>query len=90
MNMTPRKEEESAESSAEGMEKGLVEGLIEALADKHSQLDINFQKTIIRIPSMQISFELNGLVTLTSHIRDLTEEERQASTSKNIALLASK
>jgi hypothetical protein len=90
MNMTPRKEEESAESNVEGMEKGLVEGLIEALADKHSQLDINFQKTTIRIPGMQISVELNGLVTLTSHIRDLTEEERQASTSKNVALMASK
>jgi hypothetical protein len=88
--MTQQKEEESAGSNVEGMEKGLIEGLIEALADKHSQLDINFQKTTIRIPGVQVTVELNGLVTLTTHIRDLTEEERQASTSKNIALLTSK
>ena len=87
--MTPQKEE-SAGSNVEGMEKGLVQGLIEALADKHSQLDINFQKTTIRIPGMQMSVELNGLVTLTSHIRGLTEEEKQASASRNIALMASK
>ncbi len=87
--MNAQKEEVSAGSNVEGMER-LVEGLIDALADKHSQIDINFQKTNISIPGMQMSIELNGLITLTSHIRDLTEEEKKASASKNIALMASK
>ena len=87
--MTAQKEKVSAGSNVEGIER-IVEGLIDALADKHSQIDINFQKTTIRIPGMQMSIELNGLITLTSHIRALTEEEKQASASKNIALMASK
>lgn len=87
--MTAQKEKVSAGSNVEGIEK-IVEGLIDALADKHSQIDINFQNTNIRIPGMQMSIELNGLITLTSHIRALTEEEKQASASKNIALMASK
>lgn len=87
--MTAQKEE-SSETSVEGMEKGLVEGLIEALADKHSQLDVNFQKTNIRIPGMQVSIELNGIITITSHLRALTEEEKKASAAKNVALMASK
>jgi hypothetical protein len=87
--MNPQKEKVSTGSNVQGMES-LVEGLIDALADKHSQIDINFQNTNIRIPGMQMSIELNGLITLTSHIRALTEEEKKASASKNIALMASK
>ena len=88
--MTAKKESASAGSNVEGMGKGLIEGLVEALADKHSQLDINFQNTFIRIPGLGASIELNGLITLTSHLRDLTDEEKQASAAKNIALMASK
>jgi hypothetical protein len=87
--MKAQKEEVSSGSNVEGIE-GIVEGLIDALADKHSQIDINFQKTNISIPGIQMSIELNGLITLTSHIRALTEEEKQASASKNVALMASK
>lgn len=81
---------EGAGSDVEGVGKGLVEGLIEALADMHSQLDINFQKTSISIPGTQAGCELNGLITLTVHLRELTEEEKQASATKNIALMATK
>jgi hypothetical protein len=88
--MNAQKEEVSAASNVEEMEKGLVEGIIDALADKHSQLDINFQKTNIRIPGIQASIELNGIITLTAHVRALTEEEKQASAAKNVALMASK
>lgn len=83
------KEEEAGNNSA-GVGKGLFEGLIEALADKHSQLDINFQRTTIRIPGIQAGCELNGLVTLTVHLRELTEEEKQASAAKNVALMGTK
>ncbi|MDG6924368.1 MAG: hypothetical protein JRN67_13885 [Nitrososphaerota archaeon] len=83
------KRESVGSSVAEELESGLVEGLVEALANKHSQLDINFQKTGVRILGMQqLGIELNGVVTLTVHMRDLTEEEKQASATKNVALMA--
>lgn len=81
---------EGERSDVVGVGKGLIEGLIGALADKHSQLDINFQKASVRIPGTQASCELNGLITLTVHLRDLTEEEKQASATKNVALMATK
>jgi hypothetical protein len=70
------------------VEKGLFEGLIEALVDRHSQLDINFQRTNMRFPGMQLSVELNGLLSLSVHMRELTEEEKAASATKNVALMA--
>jgi len=83
------KKESRGSSVADELESGLVEGLIEALANKHSQLDINFQKTGVRILGMQqLGIELNGVVTLTVHMRDLTEEEKKASATKNVAMMA--
>lgn len=69
-------------------EKTLIEGIIEALSDKHSQVDINLQGMSVSFPNTGIGVELNGLVTLTCHVRDITEDERKASASKNIALMA--
>ena len=77
----------SGESDIAGVEKNLFEGLIEALADKHSQLDLNFQKVNLSLPGMQqIGLQLDGTITLSVHMRDLTNEEKQALSAKNVAL----
>jgi hypothetical protein len=68
-------------------ERGLVEGIIEALGNKHSQLDINFQKTTIKVPGIHQMLELDGLVTLSVHVRELTEEEKLTSSKKNVTIL---
>lgn len=73
-----------------GKEVNFLEGLIESLADKHSQLDINFQKTNIKLPGMEKTFEIDGLVTFSVHVRDLTEEEKKASTKKNVVMMTQK
>jgi hypothetical protein len=75
------------DSSSKEVERGFIDGLIEALADKHSQLDINFQKTNIKLPGIQQTVELDGLVTLSVHVRDLTEEEKLTSSKKNITVM---
>jgi hypothetical protein len=75
-------------SETEGeVTKGIFEGLIEALADKHSQLDLSFQRTTIKLPRIREPIEVNGLLTLSVHLRDLTEEEKQASKEKNVAMM---
>ena len=68
-------------------EKGIIEDLITALANKHSQVDLNFQKTSVRFPGTPVSVEVNGTITLSVHMRDLTDEEKQAYVSKNVATL---
>ena len=73
------------------MEKGMFEGLIEALADKHSQLDLNFQNVSVRVPGIQqIGLELNGTITLSVHMRDLSDDEKHAFAARNVALSAAK
>lgn len=78
----------SQSKGAADTEKTMIEGLLEALSDKHSQLDINLQGMSIRFPSVGISVECNGLITLTSHVRDITEDEKKASASRNVALMS--
>jgi hypothetical protein len=68
--------------------RSLVEGIIEALSDKHSQLDINLQRMSVKLPNTGMGIEFNGFVTVTCHVRDITEDERKASASKNISLMA--
>lgn len=68
-------------------EASFLECLIESLADKHSQLDINFQKTNIKLPGIEKTLEIDGLVTLSVHVRELTDEEKKASSKKNIVLM---
>ncbi len=67
---------------------GLFEGVLETLADKHSQLDISLQNLRVDLPNTRLSVEINGIVTVTAHVRDLTEDERKASSDRNIALMS--
>ena len=85
--MSADKKEYGRSGVAQQLESGILEGLIEALANKHAQLDINFDKTGVRILGMQhLGIELNGTISLKVHMRDLTEEEKKALASKNIAM----
>jgi len=77
-----------AESAAVRADRTIFEGLIEALADKHSQLDINFHNVNLKLPSMQVGVELNGSVTLSVHMRELSDEEKKALAEKNVGMLA--
>jgi len=73
---------------AAGNERSIVAELVAALSDKHTQIDINLQGMNVRFPNTGMSVEFDGLVTLTSHVRDMTDEEKKASASKNVALMA--
>ena len=66
----------------------IMEGILGALSDKHSQLDINLQGMSMKFPTLGMSVECNGIVTLTAHIRDITEDEKKASASKNVAMMS--
>ena len=80
----------SESKNVEEMESGLFEGLIKALGDKHSELDLTFQRTRLTVPGTQMGIELNGVVSLTVHMRELSDNEKNALAEKNIALMSSK
>jgi hypothetical protein len=73
---------------AANVEESFVAGILEALSDKHSQIDINLQGMSVKFPSIGVSVECNGLVTLTCHVRDLTEDEKKAAAAKNVAMMS--
>jgi len=74
--------------SAPEVEKSLVKGILETLSDKHSEFDINLQGMSVRLPNLGMSVDLSGLVTVTCHIRDMTEDEKKASAARNVSLMS--
>lgn len=73
---------ESKESMA-----GFVDGLIEALIDRQGQVDIRVQKLAVTVPGSPIGLEMNGTVTVTVHLRDLSDDEKKAHVSSNVAAI---
>lgn len=64
-----------------------MEGLIEALSDKHGQLDLRLQNLVVRLAGSRLGLEISGTITVAIHMRDLSEEERQAHIARNVAAL---
>jgi hypothetical protein len=64
-----------------------LEELIEALEGKQSEISLNFHKTSIGIPRLRTTMELNGSISLTLNMRDLTDTEKQAYASRAASTL---
>jgi hypothetical protein len=73
----------------EEISKGLVEGIIGALTDKHSQLDVRLRGLTLSLGESRLSLRLSGDLSLAVHMRDLTEEEKDAHVASNIASIRS-
>lgn len=68
---------------------GLIGGMLSALIDRHGQVDIRLQKVNVSMPGSALGLELNGTVTVTVHLRDLTPAEKQAHAESNVAAIRS-
>jgi hypothetical protein len=75
-----------AEGSTE-ISKGLVEGLIEALMDRQSQLDVNLKALTLSLQGTPLALQLSGKLTVSVHMRELTDEEKDAHSSATVASL---
>jgi hypothetical protein len=70
---------------ATDLSKGALEGVIDALLDRQSQLDVHLQDLTLSLPGTRMSLQLSGTVTVSVHLRELTDEEKQAHASATIA-----
>ncbi|HYK93273.1 MAG TPA: hypothetical protein VEY07_04430 [Thermoplasmata archaeon] len=70
--------------------EAFVSGLVGALANKHGQMDIRLDKVSLGIPGSPLGVELNGTVSVVVHMRDLTDEERKAHITRNVAAIRGK
>jgi hypothetical protein len=63
--------------------------LVEAISDRHGQMDIRLEHLSLRLPLVRDAVELNGTITVTVHLRDLTDKEKSARAAKEIRALGS-
>ena len=61
--------------------------MVEALSDRQGELDIRLEHLALRLPMMPESLELNGQITVSLHLRDLSDKEKAARAAKEIRLL---
>jgi hypothetical protein len=62
--------------------------MIEALSNRHGQMDIRLDRLSLRLPFSQRTVELNGTVSVSVHLRELSKEERSAHVAKQVRQLS--
>lgn len=63
--------------------------LVEALSNRHGQIDIRLENMALKLPFSGGAVELNGTMTVSVHLRELTERERSAHASRQVKALSS-
>ncbi|HKN06542.1 MAG TPA: hypothetical protein VJ021_02905 [Thermoplasmata archaeon] len=65
----------------------LLLDMVEALSDRQGELDIRLEHLSLHLPMIPESLELNGQITVSLHLRDLSDKEKAARAAKEIRLL---
>jgi hypothetical protein len=68
-------------------ESNLFQDFVQAVADRHGQLDIRLENLSVRLPFLREKVELNGTISVSVHMRDLTDKEKQARVAKELRVL---
>ena len=69
-------------------DSNLFQDLVQAIADRHGQMDIRLDHLELRLPLIHESVELNGTISVSVHMRELTDREKQARVAKELRHLA--
>lgn len=60
---------------------------MEAIANRHGEVDLRMDHVTLRLPILRDSIELNGSVSISVHLRELTAEERAAHAARQVRAL---
>jgi hypothetical protein len=60
---------------------------MDAMANQRGELDLRLEGVEVRLPFVPTPIEVSGTVTVSFHLRELTEKEREARAAKEIRLL---
>jgi hypothetical protein len=58
-----------------------------AMANQRGELDLRLEGVTLKLPFLSDPVELNGSVTVSFHVRELSEKEREARVAKEVRLL---
>ena len=64
-----------------------ISGFFAAAIGKHGQLDIRLNRVAISMPGTPLGIEVNGTVTVTMHMREMSDQERRAHVAANLAAI---
>jgi hypothetical protein len=77
-----------AAASASGPDSNLFQDFVQAIADRHGQVDIRLENISVRLPLLREKIEVNGTISVSVHMRELTDKEKQARVAKELRTLA--
>ena len=78
----------AAAASPSGPESNLFQDFVQAIADRHGQVDIRLENVSVRLPLLRENIELNGTISVSVHMRELTDKEKQARVAKELRTLS--
>jgi hypothetical protein len=59
---------------------------VEAIANRQGEVDLRLDHLTLRLPMLQEAIEVNGALSISMHLRELTEKERSARAAKEVRL----
>ncbi len=60
--------------------------LVEAIANRQGEVDLRLDHLTLRLPMLKEAIEVNGALSISMHLRELTEKERSARAAKEVRL----
>lgn len=69
-------------------DSNLFEDFVQAIVDRHGEMDIRLEHLSLRLPLLKESIELNGTISVSVHMRALTDKEKQARVAKELRVLS--
>jgi hypothetical protein len=75
-------------ASSAAPDSNLFQDFVQAIADRHGELDIRLDHVQLRLPLLRESFEVNGTISVSVHMRELTDKEKQARVAREVRLLS--
>ena len=60
---------------------------MDAIANQRGELDLRLEGVSLKLPFIPEPVELNGTVTVSFHVRELSEKEREARAAKEVRQL---
>ena len=76
------------EASSAAPESNRFQDFVQAIADRRGELDIRLEHLTLRLPIIRDNIELNGMISVSVHLRDLSEKEKAARVAKELRVLA--
>jgi hypothetical protein len=62
---------------------------VQAIADRHGEVDIRLDHVQFRLPLVREAFEVNGTISVSVSVRQLTDKEKQARVARELRVLSS-